>query len=187
MYSTPDFRKGLKIEIDNVPYMIVDFQHVKPGKGGAFVRTKLKNLISGSVVDKTFRAGEKVNKPDVNESSMQFLYGDDEGCHFMNVETYEQITISQEQVGEDSRFLKENTVVDILEYNGKVIGVAFPNFVNLTVVETDPGFKGDTATGGSKPAKLETGATVNVPLFINEGDILKIDVRSGDYVERVKE
>ena len=187
MYSTPDFRKGLKIEIDGVPYLMVEFQHVKPGKGGAFVRTKLKNLISGGVVDRTFRASEKIDKPDINESSMQFLYNDGEDYHFMNVETYEQISILQDQIGENSRFLKENTVVDVLEFNGKVIGVALPNFVNLAVVETDPGFKGDTATGGSKPAKLESGASVNVPLFINEGDILKIDVRSGEYVERVKE
>ena len=187
MYSTPDFKKGLKIEIDSVPYIIVEFQHVKPGKGGAFVRTKLRNLLSGSVVDRTFRAGEKVGKPDVRESSMQFLYSDGEGFHFMNNETYEQIAMSEEQVGDDSRFLIENTVADVLEYNGKVIGVALPNFVNLKVVETDPGFKGDTATGGTKPAKLESGAAVNVPLFINEGDLLKIDVRSGQYVERVKE
>lgn len=187
MYSTSDIRKGLKIEIDNVPYIVVDFQHVKPGKGGAFVRTKLKNLINGGVVDKTFRAGEKINKPDIKESSMQFLYSDGDGFHFMDVDNYEQQTISEAQVGDDSRFLKENTIVDVLEYNGKVIGVALPNFINLRVVETDPGFKGDTATGGTKPAKVESGAVVNVPLFINEGDVLKIDVRSGEYVERVKE
>ncbi len=186
MYSTTDFRNGLKIEIDNVPYAITYFQHVKPGKGGAFVRTKLKNLISGGVVERTFRAGEKLGKPDITESSMQYLYSDGEDYHFMNVDTYEQTTISLEQIGDDKAFLKENTVVSILEYNGKVIGMDFPNFVSLNVVETEPGVKGDTATGASKPAKLETGAIVNVPLFINEGDILKIDTRSGEYVERVK-
>ncbi len=187
MYSTPDFRKGLKIEIDNVPYSIVDFQHVKPGKGGAFVRTKLKNLISGGVVDKTFRSSEKVGKPDISQSSMQFLYSDGEGYHFMNNDTYDQVLISPDEVGAGSKFLKENTSIDVLEYNGRVIGVELPIFVSLVVTKTEPGFKGDTSSGGSKPAELETGYEVNVPLFINEGDILKIDTRTGGYVERVKE
>ncbi len=187
MYSTPDFRKGLKIEIDGTPYAIVDFQHVKPGKGGAFVRTKLKNLLSGGVVDKTFRGGEKVGKPDIVESGMQYLYSDAEGYHFMNVDTYDQIVIPEENVVDVKDFLKENTVVDVMEFNGKVIGVELPNFVALRVAETEPGFKGDTSSGGSKPAKLETGAQVNVPLFIGEGELLKIDTRSGEYVERVKE
>jgi elongation factor P len=187
MYSTSDFRNGLKVELDGTPYIITYFQHVKPGKGGAFVRTKLKNMLSGAVVEKTFRASEKVAKPNVNESSMQFLYSDGADYHFMNEQTYDQITVSANQIGENRFFLKENTVVDVLEYNGKVVGVTLPNFINLRVVQTDPGFKGDTATGGSKPAELETGASVNVPLFINEGDLLKIDVRTGNYVERVKE
>ncbi|MBE9536812.1 MAG: elongation factor P [Proteobacteria bacterium] len=187
MYSTSDFRNGLKIEIDGTPYVITYFQHVKPGKGGAFVRTKLKNMLSGAVVEKTFRASEKVAKPDVQESSMQFLYSDGEDYHFMNEQTYEQITVPADQIGNDRLFLKENTVAEVMEYNGKVVGVTLPNFINLRVAETDPGFKGDTATGGSKPAKLETGATLNVPLFINEGDLLKVDVRNGSYVERVKE
>lgn len=187
MYSTSDFRNGLKIEIDGIPYTITYFQHVKPGKGGAFVRTKLKNMLTGAVVEKTFRASEKVEKPDVNESSMQFLYSDGTDYNFMNEQTYEQISVSADQIGDDRFFLKENTVVEVLEFNGKVVGVALPNFINLRVVQTDPGFKGDTATGGSKPAELETGASVNVPLFINEGDLLKIDVRNGSYVERVKE
>jgi len=187
MYSTSDFRNGLKIELDGTPYLITYFQHVKPGKGGAFVRTKLKNMLSGAVVEKTFRASEKVGKPDVQESSMQFLYSDGEDYHFMNEQTYEQITVPADQIGDDRLFLKENTVVDVMEYNGKVVGVTLPNFINLRVAGTDPGFKGDTATGGSKPAKLETGATVNVPLFIGEGDLLKIDIRTGNYVERVKE
>ena len=187
MYSTSDFRNGLKIELDGTPYIITYFQHVKPGKGGAFVRTKLKNMLSGAVVEKTFRSSEKVAKPDVQESSMQFLYSDGADYHFMNEQTYDQITVSADQIGENRLFLKENTVVDVLEYNGKVVGVTLPNFINLRVAQTDPGFKGDTATGGSKPAELETGASVNVPLFINEGDLLKIDVRIGNYVERVKE
>jgi len=187
MYSTPDFRKGLKIELDGTPYSIVDFQHVKPGKGGAFVRTKLKNLLSGSTVDKTFRAGEKVGKPDINQSNMQFLYNDGDGYHFMNVDTYDQVQVPSEEIGSDRDLLKENTIVEVLEYNGKVIGIDLPNFVNLKVVQTEPGVKGDTATGATKPATVETGAEINVPLFINEGDVLKIDTRTGDYVERVKE
>ena len=186
MYSTPDFRKGLKIEIENAPCVIVDFQHVKPGKGGAFVRTKLKNLVTGSVTDKTFRAGEKVGKPDINESTMQYLYNDGSDYHFMNTATFEQICLSAEQLSGGKDFLKENTQVTILEYNGKVIGVDLPIFVNLGVAETEPGVRGDTASGGSKPARLESGAVVNVPLFINEGDVLKIDTRTGEYVERVK-
>jgi len=187
MYSTPDFKKGLKIELDGAPFVIVDFQHVKPGKGGAFVRTKLKNLLSGSTVDKTFRAGEKVGKPDINQSNMQFLYSDGEGYHFMNVDTYDQIQVPEEEIGSDKDYLKENTIVEVLEYNGRVIGIDLPNFVTLKVAEAEPGVKGDTATGATKPAKMETGAEINVPLFINEGDLLKIDTRTGDYVERVKE
>ena len=187
MYSTPDFKKGLKIELDGTPFVIVDFQHVKPGKGGAFVRTKLKNLLSGSIVDKTFRAGEKVGKPDINQSNMQFLYSDGEGYHFMNVDTYDQVQVPEEEIGSDKDYLKENTIVEVLEYNGRVIGIDLPNFVTLKVAEAEPGVKGDTATGATKPAKMETGAEINVPLFINEGDLLKIDTRTGDYVERVKE
>jgi len=186
MATTSDFKNGLCIEYNGALYTIVQFQHVKPGKGPAFVRTKLKNLLNGKVTDKTFRAGEKVGKPDINESSMQFLYSDGEGYHFMNVTTYDQMQISEEQVGASKDFLKEETVAEVLEYNGKVIGIELPNFVSLKVAATEPGHKGDTATGGSKPATLETGAEVNVPLFINEGDLLKIDTRSGEYVERVK-
>ena len=186
MYSTTDFRKGLKIELDGVPYTIVDFQHVKPGKGGAFVRTKIKNLLFGGLVDKTFRAGEKVGKPDVQDCSMQYLYNDGDGCHFMNTATYDQVIVPMDDVGSTIELMKENTVVDVVLYNGKVIGIELPNFVTLLVTETEPGLKGDTATGGTKPAKLETGAVVNVPLFVNEGDNLKIDTRTGQYVERVK-
>ncbi len=183
--STSDFRKGLKIELNGEPFLMVDFQHVKPGKGGAFVRTRLKSLVTGNVIDKTFRSGEKVETPDVEERTMQYLYPEGEDYTFMDNETYEQIVISKDAIGEAVRFLKENTDVNILFHNQKPIGVELPTFVELEVVKTDPGVKGDTASGGSKPATLETGAVVQVPLFIKEGDVLKIDTRDGSYIERV--
>jgi elongation factor P len=186
MYSTPDFRKGLRIELGNEPYVIVDFQHVKPGKGGAFVRTKLKNLLNGRVVDKTFRSGEKVGKPDMEEKEMQFLYKDDE-YHFMDNSSYEQIALSGEVIGDSKNFLQENTNVTILFYQNRPINLELPIFVELEVVEAEPGVKGDTASGASKPVTVETGAKIQVPLFIEEGDRLKIDTRSGEYIERVKE
>ena len=184
MYATSDFKNGLKILMDGTPYEITYFQHVKPGKGGAFVRTKLKNMLNGSVLEKTFRAGEKVGVPDVMDVEMQFLYAD-EAFHFMNTENYEQISVSNEAVGDNSLFLKENTVVRVLLFNGEVISIELPAFVELEVVDCEPGMKGDTVSGASKPAKMETGASVQVPLFINQGDTLKIDTRSGEYVERV--
>ena len=184
LVSTNDFRKGLKIELDGAPYTIVDFQHVKPGKGGAFVRTKLKHLRLGTVVDKTFRAEEKVPQVNYEEKRMQFLYKDDR-FHFMDLLTYDQLSLSSEEVGEAKDFLKENTEVDLLFVDESPIGVELPNFVELLVTKTDPGVKGDTATGGSKPATLETGAQVMVPLFISEGDLLKIDTRTGDYISRL--
>ncbi len=183
--STSDFRKGLKIELNGEPFLMVDFQHVKPGKGGAFVRTRLKSLMTGNVIDKTFRSGEKVETPDLEERAMQYLYPDGESHIFMDNETYEQLAIRGEVMGEAINYLKENTNVNILFHNQKPIGVELPNFVELEVVKTDPGIKGDTASGGSKPATLETGAVVQVPLFIKEGDILKIDTRDGSYIERV--
>ncbi len=183
--STSDFRKGLKIELNGEPFLMVDFQHVKPGKGGAFVRTRLKSLISGNVIDKTFRSGEKVETPDLEERAMQYLYPDGDSFVFMDNETYEQLIINKDAMGNATEFLKENTNVNILFHNQKPIGVELPNFVELEVVKTDPGIKGDTASGGSKPATLETGAIVQVPLFIKEGDILKIDTRDGSYIERV--
>jgi len=186
MYSTPDFRRGLKIEINNEPYTIVEFQHVKPGKGGAFVRTKLKNLLNGRVVDKTFRSGEKVGKPDMEEKEMQFLYKDDE-YHFMDNSSYEQIALSGEVIGDSKNFLQENTNVTILFYQNRPINLELPIFVELEVVEAEPGVKGDTASGASKPVTVETGAKIQVPLFIEDGDRLKIDTRSGEYIERVKE
>jgi elongation factor P len=187
MYSTSDFRKGLKIEYKGDPYLIVDFLHVKPGKGGAFVRTKLKNMITGRVFDETFRSGEKVGRPDLEEKSMQYLYQDPQGYCFMDNNTYEQTFLSEEQVGDAKNFLKENIDLKVLLYKGGPIGLELPTTVNLTVTETEPGVKGDTATGATKAATLETGHVVQAPLFINEGDVLKIDTRSGEYLERAKE
>jgi elongation factor P len=181
--STAEFRKGLKIELDGQPYNIVEFQHVKPGKGGAFVRTKLKHLRLGRVVDRTFRAGEKVGLVDYEQRAMQFLYKDD-NFHFMNLDTYEQIALGPDVVSEAADWLKETMEVDVLLINGAPAGVEVPNFVELEVVKTDPGVRGDTASGGSKPATLETGAVVQVPLFINEGEVLRIDTRTGAYIER---
>jgi elongation factor P len=181
--STNDFRKGMKIEVDGAPYAIVDFQHVKPGKGGAFVRTKLKHLRLGTVIDKTFRAEEKVPLVNFEEKRMQFLYRDDR-FHFMDLETYDQTALSEDDVGEARQFLQENTEVEVLYVDGAPIGIELPNFVDLFVVKTEPGVRGDTASGGSKPATLETGAVVSVPLFINEGDVLRVDTRTGAYISR---
>lgn len=181
--STNDFRKGMKIEVDEAPYAIVDFQHVKPGKGGAFVRTKLKHLRLGTVIDRTFRAEEKVPLVNFEEKRMQFLYRDDR-FHFMDLETYDQIALSEDEVGDARQFLKENTEVEVLYVDGAPIGTELPNFVDLVVVKTEPGVRGDTASGGSKPATLETGAVLSVPLFINEGDVLRVDTRTGAYISR---
>jgi elongation factor P len=182
--STAEFKKGLKILFDGAPYTIVDFQHVKPGKGGAFVRTKLKHMRLGRVIDNTFRAGEKVELVDFEEKRMQFLYKDDR-YHFMDLDTYDQISLSAEEVGEARDFLKENTEVEILFIEGSPVTVELPNFIEIRIAKTDPGIRGDTASGGSKPATLETGAVIQVPLFLNEGDVVKVDTRSGDYLGRV--
>jgi elongation factor P len=186
MYSTGDFRKGLKIEIDDTPYVIVDFLHVKPGKGGAFVRTKLKSLLTGRVLDQTFRSGEKVKRPDLMEREMQFLYREGDDFHMMDNENYEQLIITGEQMGDTVLFLTENLNVKVLFFNQQPVGVELPTFVELEVAETEPGVRGDTASGGNKPATLETGAVVQVPLFINEGDRVRVDTRTGEYIERVK-
>ena len=186
MYSTSEFRKGLKIEIDGVPYTIVEFLHVKPGKGGAFVRTKIKNLMTGKVLDQTFRSGEKVEKPDLVEREMQFLYREGDTFHLMDNATYEQLALTGEQLGDAVLFLTENMNVKVLFFNQQPVTAEVPNFVELTVAQTEPGVKGDTASGGSKPATLETGAVIQVPLFINEGDRLKVDTRTGNYIERAK-
>jgi len=182
--STADFKKGLRIVFDDQPYQIVDFQHVKPGKGGAFVRTKLKHMRQGRVIDNTFRSGEKVELVDFEEKHMQFLYRDDR-YHFMDLETYEQVSLSADEVGEAREYLKENTEVDVLYIDGSPTTVDLPNFVELAVARTDPGVRGDTAQGGTKPATLETGATIQVPLFLNEGDMVKVDTRTGEYLGRV--
>ncbi|MGB6066583.1 MAG: elongation factor P [Desulfomonilaceae bacterium] len=186
MYSTPDFRKGLKIELNGEPFIIVDFLHVKPGKGGAFIRTTLKSLISGNVIDRTFRSGEKVDKPDLEEKEMQYLYESEGQFHLMDSETYEQLFLTEEQLGEARNYLQENVMVTVQFHNGKPIGVEVPIFVELPVASTEPGLKGDTAGGATKPATLETGMTIQVPLFVNEGDVLKIDTRTGKYIERVR-
>ncbi|MGI6620062.1 MAG: elongation factor P [Bacillota bacterium] len=185
MISTNDFRTGVTIEVDGQPWIVIDFQHVKPGKGSAFVRTKLKNVITGAVLEKTFSAGERVPRARIERREAQYLYSVGDDYTFMDVNTYDQTTISKETLGEGILYLKENMNVHIMTYEGRVIGVELPTFVELEVVQTDPGFKGDTATGGSKPATLETGAVVKVPLFVNVGDVLKIDTRTGEYIERV--
>ncbi|UCF29990.1 MAG: elongation factor P [bacterium] len=186
MIATNQFRRGLKVELDGEPYAIVEFQHVKPGKGGAFVRTKLKSLVSGNVIDRTFRSGEKVKRPDFEEKEMQYLYGDENGYHFMDLVSYEQIQVSPDDLGDSIGFLQEQVNVSVQLYNGKPIGVELPIFVELKVVKSEPGVKGDTASGATKPAELETGAVIQVPLFVEEGEVVKIDTRTGDYVERVK-
>jgi elongation factor P len=182
--STAEFKKGMKIALDGEPYSIVDFQHVKPGKGGAFVRTKLKHMRVGKVIDHTYRAGEKVQLVDFEEKGMQFLYRDDR-YHFMDLESYEQISLSEDEVGDAREFLKENTEVEILFIEGSPVTVELPNFMELAIVKTDPGVRGDTATGGTKPAELESGAVVQVPLFLNVGDVVKVDTRTSEYLSRV--
>jgi len=184
MISTNDFKTGVTIQLDNDVFSVVDFQHVKPGKGSAFVRTKLKNVRTGGVVERTFNAGEKLPKAHVERREMQYLYNDGETYNLMDTENYEQITISKEQLGDVVKYLKENTNVHVLLYQGNIIGVEMPNSVELEVVETAPGIKGDTASGGSKPATMETGAVVQVPFFIEVGDILQIDTRTGQYLKR---
>ena len=186
MISTTQFRPGAKIEISGEPYTIVEYQHVKPGKGGAFVRTKLKSLKSGSVVERTFRAGESLEEPDMEEREMQFLYSQGTDFHFMDTGNYEQLSFVEDQLGESRDFLKENMLVNILFYKGRPLSVELPTFVELVITQTDPGFRGDTATGGNKPAVLETGATVKVPLHLEEGNVIKVDTRTHMYVERVR-
>jgi len=182
--STAEFWKGLRIVFDGEPYTIVDFQHVKPGKGGAFVRTKLKHMRQGRVIDNTFRSGEKVELVDFEDKHMQFLYKDDR-FHFMDMETYDQVSLSEDEVGDVALYLKDNTEVEVLYIDGSPVSLELPNFIELAVARTDPGVRGDTAQGGTKPATLETGAVVQVPLFLNEGDIVKVDTRTGEYLGRV--
>ena len=186
MISTAEFRNGARMELEGTPYYIVEFQHVKPGKGGAFVRTKLKNLKTGQVLEKTFRSGEKFDEPDLEECEMQFLYSTGESYTFMDTSSYEQFTYQKDQLGDDTDLLKENTTVEILLYEGSPISMLLPMFMELEVVETDPGVRGDTASGGTKPAMVETGATIKVPLYLENGEVIKVDTRTRDYVERVR-
>lgn len=187
MIATSDFRKGLKVEYKGEPCEIVDFQHVKMGRGGAIVRTKLKNIKTGAILEETFRSGEKLEPPQLEEKSMQYLYSQDNMYYFMDEETYEQIPLAESLLSDAKKFLKENLTVRILYHKGVPITVDIPTFVELTVVKTDPaGFKGDTTSGGGKPATLETGAIVRVPFHINEGDVIKVDTRTSEYIERVK-
>lgn len=186
MADTSDFRNGLIIKFKNDLYSIVEFQHVKPGKGGAFVRSTLKNLRNGRVLENTFRSGEKVEIVRVERRKYQYLFSEGDSLVCMDNETYEQIHVPKELISDGIKFLKESEEVEILFNGSEIISVEIPIFINLKVVETEPGFKGDTATGAMKPAKLETGAQISVPLFINEGDILKVDTRTGEYSERVK-
>jgi elongation factor P len=183
--GTSQFRNGLKIELDGVPFVIVYFQHVKPGKGGAFVRTKVKNLKTGRVLDRRFRAGERVEVADVDDRKMQFLYRDGDQLVFMDSESYDQIPFSSDQVGDAKKYLLENLVVDVLFWRGQPINIELPAFIEAAVTECEPGIKGDTASGATKPATLETGAAVQVPLFVKEGERIRVDTRTGEYVERV--
>ncbi|QQK79766.1 elongation factor P [Salicibibacter cibi] len=184
MVSVNDFSTGLTIEVDNDIWTVVDFQHVKPGKGAAFVRSKLRSLRTGNIQEKTFRAGEKVNRAHIEKNRMQYLYADGDSHAFMNMETFEQIELSGEQLKYELNFLKDNMEVQMISYENETLGIELPNTVELTVIETEPGIKGNTVSGGSKPAKLETGYTVQVPLFINEGETLLIDTRKGEYSQR---
>lgn len=185
MATTADFRNGLVLDMDGDLWQIVYFQHVKPGKGGAFVRTKLRKVATGQVVERTFRSGEKVDDVRLERRSMQYLYSSDHHAYFMDVETYEQHPVAADLLSEQDSFLKENIVCDLLLHDGRVIGVELPNFIEAEIVETEPGVRGDTATGGTKPARIETGAVVQVPLFVNVGERIRVDTRTRAYLERV--
>ena len=185
MISAGDFRNGITIEYEGNVYQIIEFQHVKPGKGAAFVRTKLKNIINGGVVEKTFRPTEKCPTARIDRKDMQYLYEDSGLFNFMDVETYDQVALDKETIGDALKYVKENEMVKVCSYNGNVFAVEPPLFVELRITETEPGFKGDTAQGATKPATVETGAVVNVPLFVDQDDVIKIDTRTGEYLSRV--
>ena len=185
MISAGDFRNGLTIEMDNGIFQIIEFQHVKPGKGAAFVRTKLKNIVNGGVVEKSFRPTEKFPQARIDRKDMQYLYNDGDLFYFMDVESYDQIALNADTIGDALKFVKENEMVKVCGHNGNVFAIEPPLFVELEITETEPGFKGDTATGATKPAVVETGASVNVPLFVELGDKIKIDTRTGEYLSRV--
>ena len=184
MISAGDFRNGVTFEYDGSVYQIIEFQHVKPGKGAAFVRTKIKNVISGGVVEKTFSPTDKMPKAHIERKDMEYLYSDGDLFYFMDPETYEQIPVSADQIGDTLKFVKENMQVKILSFKGNIFGIEPPNFVELAITETEPGFAGNTATGATKPATLETGAVVQVPLFIDNGEVIKVDTRTGEYMGR---
>ena len=186
MIDSGNLRKGVKIELDGEPYVIVQFEFTKPGKGQALYKCKLKNMVTGAQFDKTFRSSEKFKEPDLEEQEMEYLYSEGDRYCFMNTNTYDQEFLTVEQVGDANNFLKENTVCSILLFEGRAIGISLPIFINLKVENTDPWVKGDTASGDSKPATLETGYVIQVPPFIEEGELVKIDTRTGQYVERVK-
>ncbi|MBA4417964.1 MAG: elongation factor P [Syntrophus sp. (in: bacteria)] len=183
---TSEFRKGLRVLVDNEPFTIVEFQHVKPGKGGAFVRTRLKSLVSGNVLERTYRSGEKLEVPELEERQMQYLYKEVDRYYFMDENTYDQLFIDEEHLGDAKNYLKEGLVISVLIYQGKTIGVEVQNFVNLRIVQTEPGIRGDTAQNATKPAVLETGYTIQVPLFVEQDETVRIDTRTGQYMDRVK-
>ena len=185
MVSAGDFRNGVTLEIDGNVVQIIEFQHVKPGKGAAFVRTKLKNVINGGVVEKTFRPTEKFPQARIERVDMQYLYNDGDLFYFMNTETYDQIAVNKETIGDALKFVKENEMVKVCSYQGNVFAIEPPLFVELAITETEPGFAGNTAQGATKPAIVETGAQVSVPLFVDQGDVIKIDTRTGEYLSRV--
>ena len=185
MISAGDFRNGVTFEMDGNVVQIIEFQHVKPGKGAAFVRTKLKNIKTGGVVEKTFRPTEKCENAHIDRKEMQYLYSDGDLYHFMDTETYDQIALNEDQIGDSLKFVKENEMVKMMSHKGEVFAVEPPLFVELEITECEPGVKGDTATGATKPCTVETGATLMVPLFVNQGDIIKIDTRTGEYLSRV--
>jgi elongation factor P len=186
MISTTDFKKGVYIELDGVPFQILEFQHVKPGKGNAFVRTRIKNLINNNVIDKTFKSGDRVGEPNLEHKRMQYLYKDNSGYQFMDLDSFDQVFLEEDQVGHKKFFLTENLEIEVLYYQGRAISVELPNFVSLQVTYCEPALRGDTVSGGGKPATLSTGITIQVPYHIKQDDVLKIDTRSSEYVEKIK-
>ncbi len=186
MYGTTELRKGTKVELDGEPYIVVEAQFVKPGKGNAFTRCRLKSLVSGNVIDRTWKSGERIKKAELEEVKMQYLYADGDQYNFMNTTTYDQVAIGKENLGDAPLYLLEQMEVDVLFHNGQPLSVELPNFVVLEITHADPGVKGNTATGATKPATLETGAVVQVPLFVEQGEKVKVDTRTGEYVERAK-
>lgn len=186
MIVVGDLRAGNKVEIEGEPYIVVEAQHVKPGKGGAFCRTKLKSLKTGSILERTYRVNEKLDSPNLEQKEVQFLYASEGQYYFMEINTFEQLFLREDQLGTSKNYIKENMVLNILYFNDNPIGIDLPLSVELAIAKTDPGIRGDTATGGTKPAFLETGAVVKVPLYLNEGDVVKVDTRTGEFIERVK-